>query len=59
MNANILLENTPRNRQLILAWLNAAAMQPNGFCASGPQEQAVFSLVVHAHRVPLCVPTRL
>jgi len=53
MNANILLENTPVNRALIWAWLDAAVTQPDGFCASGPQEQAVFTLVVHAHRVPL------
>ena len=53
MNANILVENSHRNRRVIRAWIEAAVSQPDVFCSSGPQEQAVFTLLVQNESVPL------
>ena len=53
MNANILIENNAESRKVIRAWLAAAVDQPDTFCSSGPQEQAVFTLMVQAAKVPL------
>lgn len=53
MNANILLENNVESRRVIGAWLDAAVTKPDVFCSSGPQEQAVFTLMAQAARVPM------
>lgn len=53
MNANILIENNDESRRIIRAWMDAAVSKPDTFCSSGPQEQAVFTLMVQAAKVPL------
>jgi len=53
MNANILLQNNELNRRLMRAWMDKAVSRPDAFCSSGPQEQAVFSILVQSANVPL------
>ena len=56
MNANILLENTPFNRELMRAWVQMAVARPAHFCASVTQEQGVFSILVMGAHLPVVNP---
>ena len=57
LNSQILLENNAPNRALVREWLRAFLEQPAVFCSSHPQDQAIWSLLLHRKALPLVFPT--
>ena len=57
LNSQILLENNAGNRALVREWLRVFLEQPAVFCSSHPQDQAVWSLLLHRQALPLVFPT--
>jgi len=52
-NSHLMLVNTPMNHALLEQWWLAAVQNPEMFCRSHSQDQAVWSIIVSQYRLPI------